>query len=105
MSFVWSRMRAIAQKEIYHIMRDPFTLALSLGLPVFLVFVFGLAIEFNVKNIHLAIYDADQSQSSRRLADVFGSSGYFINHYVNNQAEAQQNLLNNKDRAALLIPG
>lgn len=105
MSFVWSRCLCITRKEIYHILRDPFTLALSLGLPVFMVFIFGFAIEFNVKNIHLAVFDADKTQSSRRLIETFGSSDYFIIHSVFSPEQAEYAVLGNKDRAALLIPG
>jgi ABC-2 type transport system permease protein len=105
MSFVWSRCLCITRKEIYHILRDPFTLALSLGLPVFMVFIFGFAIEFNVKNIHLAVFDADKTQSSRRLIETFGSSDYFIINSVFSPEQAEYAVLGDKDRAALLIAG
>ena len=78
MSFRWSRAGAIAQKEMYHVLRDRFTLLLSIALPVFMVFAFGYAIEFNVKNIPLSVHDADKTQASRRVIDTFASSGYFI---------------------------
>lgn len=104
MSFMMRRVAAITKKEIYHILRDPFTLVLSLGLPVFLVFVFGFAIEFNVKNIHLAVFDADQTQSSRRLMDTFGSSGYFIVDQLSSIASTQTAILNDQARAAMIIP-
>lgn len=102
---VFGRVLAIAQKEVYHVLRDPFTLILSLGLPVFMIFIFGFAIEFNVKNINIAIQDSDKTQSSRRLAEIFGSSGYFILHSVETPNQAQEAILGDKDRAALLIPG
>lgn len=105
MSFRMQRAGAIAQKEVYHVLRDPFTLVLSLGLPLFMVFVFGFAIEFNVKNIHLAVHDASQSQTSRRLIETFGSSGYFIIDPVSSPAEAMTGIMSNRDRAALIIPG
>ena len=105
MNFIWHRAGAIAQKEVYHILRDPFTLALSLILPIFMVVVFGFAIEFNVKNIHMAVYDADKTQMSRRLIDTFGKSAYFIIDIVNSPAIAQQTIMSNRDRAALIIPG
>lgn len=105
MSFRWSRTRAVARKEVYHVMRDPFTLVLALVFPVFMVFVFGFAIEFNVKNMYLAVQDSDQSQTSRRLIDIFGSSGYFIIDPVSTPTEAQMNILGDRDRAALMIPG
>jgi len=105
MSFVWGRVKAIAQKEVYHVIRDPFTLMLAFGLPIFLVIFFGFAIEFNVKNIHLAINDDDKTQSSRILLEVFASSGYFIADPVNSIAKAQEALMGNTARAALIIPG
>lgn len=105
MSFRWTRVLAIAQKEVFHVLRDPFTLALSLGLPVIMVFFFGFAIEFNVKNIPLSVQDSDQTQTSRRLAEFFGSSNYFIIHYVSNPREAQQALQGSNARATLIIPG
>jgi drug efflux transport system permease protein len=105
MNFVWQRALAITKKEIYHVLRDPFTLALALGLPLFMVFIFGLAIEFNVKYIPLAVHDADKSQSSRRLIETFGSSDYFIIDPVRSDEIAQQGLDGDRYRAALLIPG
>lgn len=105
MNFVWGRAQAIAKKEIYHVLRDPFTLALSIGLPLFLIFMFGFAIEFNVKNIHLAVYDADKTQTSRRLIDTFGSSSYFIIDSISSPAEAQKAVMKNEDRAMLIVPG
>jgi ABC-2 type transport system permease protein len=105
MSFRWSRAGAVARKEVYHVLRDPFTLALSLGLPVFMVLVFGFAIEFNVKNIHLATFDADHTRVSRQLIDTFGSSGYFIIDPVPSPDAALRALAGDHARAALVIPG
>lgn len=105
MSFLWSRVGAIAKKEVYHIRRDPFTMALALVLPVFMVFMFGFAIEFNVKHIPLAVNDSDQTQMSRRLVDVFGSSGYFMIAGVSSPTQAYNHIMSNEARAALIIPG
>ena len=51
--FSLKRALSIAKKEKFHILRDPFTLAMATVLPVLLVLIFGLAIEFNVKDIGL----------------------------------------------------
>lgn len=104
MSFSWSRAGAIAKKEMYHVLRDPFVLVFSLGPPVFLLFVFGLAIEFNVKNIPLAVNDMDHTQSATTLIENFGSSGYFIIHPVRSPKIAEDRLWSGQDRAALIIP-
>lgn len=72
------RAYAVARKEVMHVLRDPFTLTLALGLPVMLVTFFGYAIDFEVRNIKLAVSDLDQGPASRRLTEVFYSSGYFV---------------------------
>ncbi|HOW28512.1 MAG TPA: ABC transporter permease [Elusimicrobiota bacterium] len=76
-SFKFSRARSIALKEIRHILRDPFTVALALGLPFILVIFFGYAIDFDMKDIRLTCVDFDQSRASRQLTEIFSESGYF----------------------------
>jgi len=100
----WDRTSAIARKEFYHIFRDPFTLGMALALPVFLVTVFGIAIEFNVKNIPLAVQDSDKTQASRELIETFGSSDYFQILPATSPAEATRWLNSDRARAALIIP-
>lgn len=75
--FVWSRARAIARKEVDHILRDPFTVVAALGLPVLLVTFYGYAIDFDVRDIPLVVHDGDSTRASRQLAELFSSSGYF----------------------------
>lgn len=103
-SFDIRRASSIAKKEVFHILRDPFTLATALVLPVFLVLIFGVAIEFNVRNVSLAVSDADQTQSSRLLLETFGSSGYFLIHRFPSPAMAMEGVSAESARAALIIP-
>lgn len=102
--FVLGRALAIAKKEVFHIIRDPFTLGTAVGLPIFMVVVFGMAIEFNVKNIPISVADADKSQTSRRLIETFYSSEYFTVHDVASPDIAIADLTTNDARAALIIP-
>jgi len=102
--FNWKRTRAMAKKEAFHILRDPYTLALALGMPIFMVVIYGLAIDFNVKNIALAVTDSDQTQSSRRLIDTFGSSKYFLIKSARSPLEAQNDVASEQARATLIIP-
>jgi ABC-2 type transport system permease protein len=77
-AFNLHRAYSVARKEVMHILRDPFTLALALGLPVMLVTFFGYAIDFEVRDIKLAVSDRDQGPAARRLKEIFTSSGYFV---------------------------
>jgi drug efflux transport system permease protein len=98
------RALAVGRKEVYQILRDPTTLGAALALPVFMVVMFGVAIEFNVKNVALAVTDSDRTQSSRRLLDTFSSSHYFLIHPVLSPHDALTEVAAEKARAALIIP-
>lgn len=102
--FVLARCLAIAKKEMYHIIRDPFTLGAAIGLPIFMVIIFGMAIEFNVKDISLAVNDFDKTQTSRQLQEIFTSSNYFLAREAESPQIAIQHISNNIARAALIIP-
>jgi drug efflux transport system permease protein len=102
--FVWRRAAAIARKEVFHILRDPTTLGAALGLPIFMVVIFGVAIEFNVKNVPLAVSDSDKTESSRRLIDTFASSHYFLIDQVLSPRDALADMAAERNRAALIIP-
>lgn len=71
------RTLAIARKETLQLRRDPRSLALGFLIPPFLIVFFGYAITFDVDDIRLAVWDADGTQASVRLADAFVASGYF----------------------------
>lgn len=104
MNFVWTRSAAIARKEWFHIRRDPFTLTLALILPLVMVVVYGVAIDFNIREVQLAVNDSDQSQTSRRLVDTFASSDYFLIRSVTSPAKAVQDVTAERAKAALIIP-
>ena len=75
--FLWPRAKAIFVKEFKHILRDPFTMFVALLLPVVILLILGNSIEFNVQSIKLAYFDADRTESSRKLVETFSSSNYF----------------------------
>ncbi len=104
MSFRISRAAAIAKKEVFHILRDPFTLAMSVGMPVFLVFAFGFAIEFNTKFIPLGVFDNDRTPASRLLIETFDSSKYFMVSGEESPTSAEHAVAQERNHAALIIP-
>jgi ABC-2 type transport system permease protein len=75
--FDLKRVASMARKELRHILRDHFVLALGLGLPMVMVAFFGYVIELDVRDIHISMVDRDRSRASRQLAETFRSSGYF----------------------------
>lgn len=99
------RMLAMASKEWIQIRRDGRSLALAFLLPGLLLWIFGFAITTDVKNIHMAVLDRDNTAHSRALVDAFGQSGYFIVRDALTRAEEAEDLIKRgRIRMALVIP-
>ncbi len=101
--FKFERALSIARKEVYHVLRDPFTLILALVLPFALVTLFGFVIEFNMQDIDIAVVDRDKTQSTRQFIDAMQSSNYFRVHPVEDQLRAISSVDGDQNRAALII--
>ncbi|WP_041448839.1 ABC transporter permease [Anaeromyxobacter sp. Fw109-5] len=74
MSRALVRVYAMAAKEARHILRDPRTLYMSLGMPVLLLFLFGYGVAFDIDRIPLAVVDQDRTASSRELVRALTAS-------------------------------
>jgi ABC-2 type transport system permease protein len=68
---------AVATKELRQIRRDRRTLLILLFVPVFFLLVYGYALNFDIRNVRLAVQDNDRSTTSRELISAFVNSGYF----------------------------
>jgi ABC-2 type transport system permease protein len=99
------QLAAVARKEFRQIARDRRTLLILLFVPVFFLLLFGYALNFDVRNIPLAVEDDDRSGVSHQLISAFVNSGYFqVVAVVSSPGEATS-LLNRGDaRAVLVIP-
>lgn len=100
-----SRIPAIARKEFRHIIRDWRSLGMILFLPIVMIMLFGYAITFDVRNVRLAVYDADGSRQSRELIRAFTSSGYFIiAGWADSERDLSPYLEHGNAQVALSIP-
>src|SRR2546423_3120046 len=71
------RTRAMARKELLHIIRDPRSLMAALTQPVLVLLLFGYALSLDVDRIPTMIYDANRTPESRNLVQEFRGSRYF----------------------------
>jgi len=71
------RLRAVVVKELRQVRRDPFSLAMLVGLPAFMLVVYGFALNFDVRHVRLAVQDLDRSAASRDLVASLTNSTYF----------------------------
>lgn len=103
-TFSTRRARAIFSKEFKHIMRDPFTLIMALLLPLLIVLILGNSIEFNIRSINMAYYDADRTDASRGLIKTFDSSGYFQTYELLSPDSGFAEIVAERARAVLIVP-
>jgi ABC-2 type transport system permease protein len=99
------RMFAVAEKELRQILRDRRSLLILLFIPAFFLLLFGYALNFDIRNITLAVQDHDRSAKSRELVSAFVNSGYFtLVGYVDSPAELDRLVDEGAVRTILAIP-
>lgn len=99
------RTRAMARKELLHIIRDPRSLTMALVLPLMMLLLFGFALSLDVDDIPTIVLDRDQSPASRELLDRFVASGYFsLDRTVSDYGEISSQIDQDRALLALVIP-
>lgn len=83
---MFKRTIAVAKKEIRQLKRDTRLLFVIFFFPVFLLVIFGYAVNFDVKHIQIAVYDQDKSSLSRDFIQSFTKSEYFdLQYYLESE--------------------
>ncbi len=96
---------AVGVKELRQIMRDRRTLLILLFVPAFFLLLYGYALNFDIRDIRLAVQDRDRSTESRDLVSAFVNSGYFqLVGYVDADEELTNLVDRNRVRAILSVP-
>jgi ABC-2 type transport system permease protein len=101
MTHIW----AVAIKEFRQISRDRRTLTVMLFLPAFFLFLYGYALNFDIRHVSLVVQDRDASAESRELIERFVASTYF--EFVGSalsDADVARVLDDGSARAVLVIP-
>ena len=99
------RTFAIIKKEIRQLKRDIRLLAVIFSFPVLLLIMFGYAVNFDVKNIKIAIYDQDKSESSRDFINSLNSSEYFnIVDFINSENDINALLDQKVAKCVIVVP-
>src|SRR5688500_16953748 len=98
-------MLAVALKELRQIRRDRRTLLILVFVPAFFLFLYGYALNFDIRHVRLAVEDRDHSAASRELIARFAYSGYFdVVAHVTSPAEIDALIDRGSARAVLVIP-
>ncbi len=95
----------VLRKEAIHISRDRMALFFTVIMPMIQMFMIGFAINTNVRRIPTTIYDAAQTQESRRLLDRFVNSDDFkIVTYVFSEEELNREVIAGRAKVGIKIP-
>ncbi|HWQ45326.1 MAG TPA: ABC transporter permease [Longilinea sp.] len=88
-----NRLWTIMKKELYHIWRDPRTLALLLLLPGMLLVLLGYGVSGESRNISLAVVDFSRTDQSRDYVDRFTASQDFELTYTTGSQDELMDLI------------
>ncbi|AEV98643.1 multidrug ABC transporter permease [Niastella koreensis] len=93
------------KKEALHILRDPRTLVILIGMPVMQIILYGFALTNEVKNAKIAIYDQSKDEATRVISDEIAASRYFdLVKNVYAYAEIERTFRQGKIRLAVVFP-
>ena len=100
----WRRLRTLLVREARATLRDRFTLAVLLLVPVMALLVFSSVLSTRVEGLHLGVFDASGSSASRRLVAELAADGSFrVESYPTRDA-LERALASGRISAALVVP-
>jgi ABC-2 type transport system permease protein len=103
MSF--TRLLAVARKEVIQILRDSRSLMIVVIMPVTLMLLFGYGVNLDLKGLPIYVYDRDGSQQSQDLLKRFQGSEYFkVERVVNNYPAITRALDDGHAKMGIVIP-
>lgn len=105
MKHLFYGLAPVCRKEALHILRDPGTLFFALLIPMLQLFLFGFAVDTNIRQISTVVFDESQTQQSRQLLQRFAASDVFaLRGTAQSPAELDQAIRSGKARVGVRIP-
>lgn len=99
------RLKAVARKEFLHVLRDPRSLMMGIGVPMLLLFLFGYALTLDLDRVPLAVWDQDNSVESREFVSRFSGSRYFDLRITTDSYRSIEDAIDRREALiALVIP-
>lgn len=98
-------MLTITKKEFIHIKRDKASLAIALMMPIMMLLLFGFAVNTDVNNVSLVVYDGSKTSDSRELISKFTNSYYFkVYGAVDSPEDVEKYISMGRVKVGLVIP-
>ncbi len=101
----WLRIREMVRKEFIQLFRDKRSRPILIMAPLIQLLVFGYVVNYDIKDIRVAMIDQAQTRESRLLADAFTAGGIFrITHRPADARGMEELFLNGKADIGIRIP-
>jgi len=102
---VGSRLYGIIAKEFIHLKRDMFALVLALAVPVAMLFIFGWAINTDVKHVPTAVFEQSGSAEARSFLEAMANTQYFdVRYWVSSHHELARLIDQGTAKVGVVIP-
>jgi drug efflux transport system permease protein len=99
---MWERVKHMLVKEFIEVFRDPRMKAMIFVVPIMQLLIFSYAASTDVRHVAAAVYDLDNTVSSRELVSRFVKSGYFdVAEYISSDARERELLDQGKAQVVL----
>jgi len=100
----WLRIKELVRKEFIQLFRDKRNWAVLFVSPFIQMLVFGYAVNYDIRNINVALLDYSHTYESRSFATAFtGSKIFTITHYLQDEKQMEDLLLRGKIDMAVKI--
>ncbi len=98
------RVRALARKETYQVIRDPSSIAIGVLLPLILIVIVGYGLSLDLKDVKVAVVIEEPSPEASELAAGFRLSRSFDARILTSMVYAQDLMLARSIDAIVRIP-
>lgn len=97
---------AIVRKEVLLIWRDKLSIAVLFVLPALIVFVFGIVLSFEIKEVHIAVFNERHEPAIERLFARIDASDHFrVVKRLNHSGEITAAFAEDDVRMVVVVPG
>jgi len=100
----WRRLLTLMRREAQATLRDPFTLAILITVPLVSLLVFGFVLSTEVHDLSLGVLDESQTTASRRLLADLQANGDFRLRPIETRDALDSAFRSGTVSAAVIIP-
>jgi len=100
----WRRLRTLMRREARATLRDAFTVAMLIAVPLGALLAFGYTLAVNVKDLALGVHDASGTAASRRFVAELAANGTFAPRRFATRDRLERALVAGRISAAVIIP-